>query len=538
MGRSVRFFAALLWLLFAGNAQCWGQVASVKWAEGDLLMPKSGKIQLRFGTDPVAAITDIQWPATVQKVKGHWLLIGDDGSFRADGKIVRGWVSNKEVVQITRGDSVGKATKGYSDLLKKSPKSQTLHWLRAIALEYMQEYGAAIQEYDEAIMDASESTATDSPTPAQPSGPDLSAAPTEMRPATSEMSAKRTLGTSKVITADSYAGRGRCQYAQWAASQNEQQEAQDAQESLAVAIWTFSKADPNDFACDFACNLPGAPARYYLDKAEALRNVFAPAMSYFDNTEALCLVERALEANSTSVRALVVRGRIFQSKLTATNPPDPANRQSALDSFDSAIALAPTDPTPQYARAQFINQLPAGIAATTAERQLAVDSAAIAAKAGKYRVYKSLVELARAEFRNEKFEEAVIYQKLAVDLAPQVALEEQKHLLFTYCAKAGVEPPSRLLPAYRKPQGLFATKIKPGRVEPTIENLQRLDQLRRDKASTADIQKAEGDIQSDLLAPSNLDKLIEETHPETPPSEKSSVANLFEELSDPNREDT
>src|ERR1700683_4720940 len=98
--RMIRYVALTVIFLSLGASFSQAQEdAVIKWTKGDSVMPKSEKIQLRCGWDTPYSITDIQWPAVVQKVNGHWLLIGDDGTNRVGGKPISGWVSKGDVLR-------------------------------------------------------------------------------------------------------------------------------------------------------------------------------------------------------------------------------------------------------------------------------------------------------------------------------------------------------------------------------------------------------------------------------------------------------
>ena len=53
---------------------------SSEWSKGDMVMPESDQVKLKAGSNVIAMIADIEWPAAVEKVEGQWLLIDDGGT--------------------------------------------------------------------------------------------------------------------------------------------------------------------------------------------------------------------------------------------------------------------------------------------------------------------------------------------------------------------------------------------------------------------------------------------------------------------------
>ena len=119
------------------------------------VLPKSPAFSLQKSADDstsVAKITEIEWPATVSKVDGQWLRLGDEG-----GRSVRpaeGWVKKDNVIKLDDAqETAAQKIREAKPVAAGSPDAELAHqyWLRGVYWENAGEPENAIADYREAI---------------------------------------------------------------------------------------------------------------------------------------------------------------------------------------------------------------------------------------------------------------------------------------------------------------------------------------------------------------------------------------------------
>lgn len=443
--------------------------APVKWTKGDLVMPKSEKIELKWGWETVFKVTDIHWPAAVQKVNGHWLLIGDDGTNRVDGKPISGWISNADVSKFRAAkrdrlvdQTAEQVVRQYTERLNKS-NSPWVRWLRGLCLEQLGLFDAAIDDFA-AVTRAPIQTVTtelgsDGSAPLVPMP-----APLRPEPGNIEPAAPVSPSPELKRNADAYAGWGRCLYLRmrWvdqpaAPPLNVPSDVLSAQIKFSLALMIYT-TEPLSGPYSDSDAVPAVPARYLCDRAQSLFNI--PSSDFFPGWRpyAKRLNELALRKLPTFVPALSLNGDIFQSE---------SRLPEAAQSYNKVIAADPTNALGYYKLAFLMNR---NRSSTRGERQLAVDLLKTAAKIAGY-TYPTLVQLRTAEYVNGNLQEAVIRQIQVVGLASPEQRFPELRLLRLYCDQAHVTMPPLLAREELADNGEFADNLR----QMSGTNLNRFD---------------------------------------------------------------
>lgn len=410
-------------LIFTSVAVCWcgscfAAEETPKWSKGDLIMPKSGDIQLMSRWWPIASVYDIHWPASIEKIDGQWLLIGDEGTNTiipelarlqhtlsgcgdcssvtavSGAKPIKAWVRKDDAVKLEDG------LRTYTGALQKRELAWA-HWLRGICSESADEWDAATHDYSCVIA--------------------CSELPCEM-------------------LADALAGRGRSRYSKWLAAKlsksgiDEIGQALDAEcESEAIGQSAVSITNcgsleqapapagaavttPNDVQA--ACpNIDDELDYAHKDFYEAVRCAPRPryyndwSQSYFvggsDTFSDPCFAEKlanlSLAATPYYADALINRGSIREAR---------GCRRCALADYGAAISVDPTNGGGYFYRAWILvkDGLPA-------DATLAIESANDAAKKLEFR-FETVELLAVAAHRFGDTKEALFRQRQTVKLAP------------------------------------------------------------------------------------------------------------------------
>jgi tetratricopeptide (TPR) repeat protein len=438
--------------------------APTKWVKGDQVMPKNEKIELKCGTRTLYSVTDVKWPVVVQKVNGHWLMFGDDGTNRVDGKAIKGWVSSSDVIKFrpAKPNQIVDQTKEqvvrqYSEKLSKS-KSLWLYWLRGICLEQLGDYDAAISDYNRVAqpgsteMPSAETATSSPPSPAppcaEPGSPEP--APPEVFPFPDERQKR---------TADALAGIGRCLYLRRAWADDDivfgvpPSDITEAQNKFDEAISIYLQAQPG-------AGRPPAPPRYLCDKASSLYNNSDDDFFADDKlVEADGLINTILEVAPSFVAALSLQGDI--RRLDHRIALRSTRRRMAIQSYQQVIAADPTNPLGYYKLAFTLNQK---TTSTIREQELAVSAAKAAAQLEGY-TYLKVRQLRTAEFINLNLREAAARQSQLVDLAPADERYEQLEVLIELCAIAHVAAPTRLAAEEAAARGSNPRPPQPAYVE-------------------------------------------------------------------------
>ena len=126
-------------------------LAGQSW-QGELVMPKSAEFELQADDGSSVSIYDIEWPAKVQRTRGRFLWLQDEGGYSR--RPAGGWIYCDDVVKI------GEARDHYSSQLQGG-ESAWLYWMRGISWEAQNEPGIAILDYQNALRIAPRSTLDD-----------------------------------------------------------------------------------------------------------------------------------------------------------------------------------------------------------------------------------------------------------------------------------------------------------------------------------------------------------------------------------------
>lgn len=130
------FALAVILSLFAGSAQ-----AGQSW-QGVQIMPSSAQVSIQAEDGSAVSMYDICWPATVQRTKGRFLWVQDDGGYSRNQ--VGGWIYCDDAVK------VDDARDHYTSALRRG-ETAWLYWMRGISWESKGEPGVALVDYKNAM---------------------------------------------------------------------------------------------------------------------------------------------------------------------------------------------------------------------------------------------------------------------------------------------------------------------------------------------------------------------------------------------------
>ena len=127
-------------------ALIFGVLSSGAWAAqswtGAQVMPKSGRVEILDDSGAAVSMYDIAWPAAVQKTKGRFLWVQDEGGYGRNQN--GGWIYNDDVVKLDGAHDY------YADKLREG-ETAWLDWMCGVSWEASGEPGIAILNYRNAL---------------------------------------------------------------------------------------------------------------------------------------------------------------------------------------------------------------------------------------------------------------------------------------------------------------------------------------------------------------------------------------------------
>ncbi|HTQ37409.1 MAG TPA: hypothetical protein VMJ32_00165 [Pirellulales bacterium] len=115
--------------------------AAQSW-QGVQVMPKSAGVEILDDNGASVSMYDIAWPAAVQRTKGRFLWVQDEGGYSRN--LAGGWIYADDVVKLDEAHSY------YTNELRRS-ETAWLDWMCGISWENQNEPGIAAQYYQNVL---------------------------------------------------------------------------------------------------------------------------------------------------------------------------------------------------------------------------------------------------------------------------------------------------------------------------------------------------------------------------------------------------